>query len=416
MHIAQSQYKKQVAEDTIELKIDRLAGLGDGVGTHNGRKVFVPYAASGDIIRARIAKVTANADYATIVEILSPGPERIEPVCRHFTRCGGCALQHISHSAYAGFKLKMAQEAARKAGFDTDCVAQLVTFPANTRRRADLKVRNGKIGFFEEYSHRIVDIEECTVLEPDLLELVMQTKRQLPGLPEITRIRINGVDNGYDVMVEGQDGCKLQVTGCKQVRRLSIAGQKTIYQSGEVTLTLGSIVVDVPAGAFLQASRAAQAFMTERVQDAVKDSDHVLDLFAGIGTYSFPVSANSKLTAIEGDKAMVTAMQDAARKYKLENILRTERRDLFNHPLKRDELSGYDAVIINPPRAGAKAQAGQLAQAGIAKIVMVSCNPATFARDARLLKEGGYQLLKLTPVDQFVYSSHLELIAEFIRR
>lgn len=408
--------RKQVAEKIIELRIDKLAGLGDGAGEYEGSKVFIPYTVAGDFVRARIGKETSDATYATIERILKPGKGRIDPVCRHFTRCGGCMLQHLDNALYFDFKQKMAEEAVRKAGFDMACVKSIVRFPANTRRRVDLKVKNGKIGYHAERSHKIVDLEDCRVLEPELLELVMQIKNRLPALPKITAIKINGVDGGYDVIVDGNDGNNLQVADCPGIKRLSVRNGsvfKAVYQNGEVTLALGGVTVEVPPNAFLQASRAAQTAMTDLVKSAVHPAKNVLDLFAGIGTYAFPVSAHAFVTAIEGDKAMTDAMQKAAEKHGISDRFKVMERDLFYTPLTKDQLAGYDAVIINPPRAGAKAQAERLALSQVAKIVMVSCNPATFTRDARILKESGYKLQSLTPLDQFVYSSHLELVAEF---
>lgn len=403
----------KVPQIITELKIDKLAGLGDGVGINDGKKIFVPYTAAGDIIRARITKETAEATYAEIEEILTPGKDRIAPVCKHFGTCGGCTLQHINRNIYNDFKYKTAQEAVRKAGFDENCVDNLITLPANTRRRVDLKISSGKLGFYEGGSHKIVDIEECEVLEPELLELVMQIKRQVTNLKDITAIQINGVDGGYDVVIEGNS---ILPEKLKSIKRLSVRNKgklKTIYQQGQVTISLDDIVVDVPSGAFLQASRMSQDIMTRLVKSAVTGSANVLDLFSGIGTYSFPISSFAKVTAIEGEKLMADAMNNAAKKYNISNKFKAVKRDLFINPLTKGELSGYDAVIINPPRTGAKAQTLELAKTAISKIIMVSCNPATFTRDARILKEGGYKLQKVTPIDQFVYNAHLELVAEF---
>jgi 23S rRNA (uracil1939-C5)-methyltransferase len=321
----------------------------------------------------------------------------------------------MEHALYYDFKQKMAEEAVRKAGFGTDCVKTIVTFPADSRRRVDLKVKNGAIGFHAGRSHTIVDMEECKVMEPALFDVVMRIKNQLSGLPDVTALQINGVDNGYDIAVDGKGDISVDVP---EIRRLSVregAGFRTVCRKGAVTLALGDITVDVPPGAFLQASHAAQVWMTHLVIEAVKTAGNVLDLFAGIGTYAFPVSESASVTAVEGDKAMVEAMRDAAKKHVPGRKFRAQRRDLFSSPLDAGELAGFEAVIINPPRAGAKAQAMQLAVSRVKKIVMVSCNPATFTRDARILREGGYRLHDVIPVDQFAYSPHLELVAEFMR-
>ncbi len=407
-----------MAEDIIALTIDRIAGLGDGVGTYNGRKVFVPYTIAGDVIEVRIVKRTADTLYGTLHKILTPGNGRIRPPCRHSGECGGCTLQHVAAPLYLAFKQDMAREAVRKAGFNPDCVDNAMTFAPDTRRRVELKAGGGRLGFYAGQSHRIVDMEDCRVMEPELLVLVLRIREQLHGLAGISGIQINGVDGGYDVVAEGKDGRRLHVADCSSVLRLSIREGKeteTIYQSGEVALSLGGIKVAVPAGAFLQASRPAQEYMTKRVTEAAGNAGSVLDLFAGIGTYSFPLSVHASVTAIEGDAGMTRAMQDAAATHPIRHSFKPVLRDLFRSPVTAKELGAYDAVVINPPRTGAKAQSEELARSHIPRIVMVSCNPATFTRDARLLKDGGYHLKRLTPVDQFIYSSHLELIAEFTR-
>lgn len=403
-----------MTERTIELKIDKLAGLGDGVGHHEGKKIFVPHTTAGDVVRAVITRETADATYAAITEILTPGKDRIAPACRHFSTCGGCALQHIAASTYRNFKQSMAQEAVRKAGFDIS-VEDIIALPAASRRRIELKAGNGKIGFYEERSRNLVNIEDCRIMEPELLALVMDIKKQLSSLP-VKTIQMNGVDDGYDILLEGTGDIKWQPDN-RKIKRISIRNGdkiKTIYQPGDVTLSLGNVKIDISPGAFLQASRAAQSIMTSLVKNAVGNCCNVLDLFAGIGTYSFPVAADTRVTAIEGDKTMVAAMQNTAQKYKIAHFKATQR-DLFSQPFTPTELTPYDAAIINPPRPGAKAQSEQLAKSPVKKMVMVSCNPATFSRDARILKEGGYALQKLTPIDQFVYSPHLELVAEFMK-
>ncbi|HEU5046742.1 MAG TPA: hypothetical protein VFT64_02760 [Rickettsiales bacterium] len=422
-----------MAENIITLKVEKLAGLGDGMGMHNGRKVFLPYVCTGDTVRARIIRRTTDADYAQLVEVISPSPERIAPPCPHFGICGGCTLQHISDTAYAEFKQTMAREAVRKAGFDPNLTVELARFPAGSRRRVELKAAGGKLGFYAEGSHTIIDIGECMVLEPELLSLIMRLKLQLISAPGTTRLQINGVDGGYDLLLEG--AAKIDPSQSPEIRRISVRENnkiRIVYESGPVIMTLAGAEVEVPPGAFLQASRDAQALMTNLVVQAAAGCVQILDLFSGIGTYSFPLLASASVTAVEGEQSMVEAMKKvvfskppAALLSAPEEVVtvapvrtpafsfKALQRDLFQRPYTAAELKPYDIVIINPPRAGAKAQAEELAASQVPKIVMVSCNPATFTRDARLLKAGGYELVKLTPVDQFVYSSHLELVAEF---
>lgn len=403
-------------QDSItSLKIDRLAGLGDGVGLHNGKKIFVPYTTAGDVVDVRIRKKTVDADYASLEKIINPSKERATPVCKHFGECGSCALQHVSQFIYTGFKQDIAKEAVRKAGYDTACVEPLVTFPAATRRRVDLKIHNGKIGFYAGQSHRIVDMTECKVLEPELFTLVMQIKSQLSGLQDISGVQINGVDGGYDVLVDGADGGKLKLASIKRLSVRENGVIRTLYQSGDVCVTLGGFAADVPPGAFLQASRQAQELMIFLVLRGAEGAVKALDLFAGIGTYSFPLSNICTVMAIEGEKAMAQVINTTAHKHSLSSKIKAEMRDLFLNPIRHETLTLYDTVVINPPRTGAKSQSEELAKSKTARLIMVSCNPATFSRDAHMLKEGGYKLNRLTPIDQFVYSAHLELVAEFTR-
>jgi 23S rRNA (uracil1939-C5)-methyltransferase len=406
-----------VAETTITLTIEKLAGLGDGTGTYEGRKIFVPCTLAGDVVRVRPVRETADATHAVLEEILTPSPQRIAPVCVHFGACGGCTLQHLSKTVYQDFKQGMALAAVRKAGYDAGCVAPLIILPAASRRRAELKVEDGKLGFYEAGSHTLVDIRECHILEPQLFTLLLRLKPWLLSLGGLKTLQINGVDGGYDLLLEGGSSAKWQPKPDPSLRRISARHNDqvtTLYENGPVTVSLGDISVNVPPGAFLQASREAQDLMIGLVTKAMKGARNVLDLFAGIGTYSFALAKHAQVTAIEGDNAMVEAIQEASNRHSLNKKLTAQRRDLFHRPLNLKDLAAYDGVVLNPPRTGAKAQCEVLAAIKIPRLVMVSCNPATFARDAKLLREGGYQLAHVTPIDQFVYSSHLELVAEFL--
>jgi 23S rRNA (uracil1939-C5)-methyltransferase len=407
-----------MTDKIVTLTIEKLAGLGDGLAVHAGHRIFVPYTLAGDVVRARIVRETKDASYAAIEEIITPGAGWIQPVCRHFSACGGCTLQHVNGDDYRDFKQQMAREAVRKAGFDPACVEPLLSMLTASRRRVDLKVYGGRLGYYEEGSHRLVDIEECRVVEPALEALLLRMKPKLLALPGLTGVQINGVDEGYDIVLSGGGSSKWQVAGEKDVRRISVYERKearTLFESGPVTVRMGEVTVNVPPGAFLQASREAQAVMTRFVLEAAGDAPDVLDLFAGLGTFGFPLSTRAQVTAVEAEWAMVKAMKEAAARHTLADRFKAERRDLFQSPVPSGELGDYDAVIINPPRGGAKEQCAMLARSNVKKLVMISCNPATFSRDARLLREGGYRLKKLVPIDQFVYSPHLEINAEFTK-
>ena len=376
----------------------------------------MPCTLAGDVVRAQPVRETADATHAVLEAIITPSPQRVAPVCAHFGVCGGCTLQHIEPKTYQEFKHGMAQAAVRKAGYDAACVAPLVTLPAASRRRAELKVEGGKLGFYEAGSHTLIDLSECHVLEPQLLALLLRLKPWLLGLSGFKSLHVNGIDNGYDLLLQGINTAKPPLLPDPSLRRISARFNDTIttlYEDAAATVTLADVKIKVPPGAFLQASRKAQELMTGLVTQAMKDARHVLDLFAGIGTYSFALTRRAHVTAVEGDNAMVEAMREAAARHGLGKKLNAQRRDLFHRPLNLNDLAAYDGVVLNPPRSGAKAQCEVLSAIKIPRVVMVSCNPATFARDARLLREGGYHLTRVTPIDQFVYGSHLELAAEF---
>lgn len=407
-------------EEKIVLTIEKLAGLGDGAGMFEGQRIFVPYTLPGDVVQAHIVRQTKEASYAIPSEILTPSPSRAIPPCKHFADCGGCALQHMQPQDYHDFKQQMAREAVRKAGFDNE-VAPLMSLPAASRRRTELKIEKGKLGYYAQYSHRLVDIEECKVLEPALEALILALKPELAKVRGLASMHINGVDGGYDIVCAGTNLNHWKpephlFSAHQDIMRFSVregAKLRTIYQKDKVTLTLAGVKVNVPPLAFLQASAQAQEWMTGFVLESVEDAKKILDLFAGIGTYSFPLASKASVTAYEGDASMVHAMKDAAKQHALTDKVTAHQRDLFTRPIASADLGAYDAIVINPPRSGAKEQCIALATSQVKKLVMISCNPATFARDARILKEGGYKLLRLQPVDQFVYSSHLEIMAEF---
>ena len=399
----------------LTLTIEKIAGLGDGAAIHEGRRIFVPYTLAGDVVSARISRSTKDADYAELMEVITPGPGRAQPVCRHFATCGGCSLQQLDRSLYTDFKSRMAREAVRKAGFNPALTGPLAVMPVNSRRRAEFKIEGGKLGYLAEGSHRLIDIEECKVLEPDLEALVLKLKPELVKPAGLTGMHINTVDGGYDVLLHGTGPAP--VLEADLLLRISIGsedGIRTLSKHAPVTVTFGTVKVELMPGAFLQAAKEAQALMTGFVKDAVKGAKTILDLFAGLGTFSFPLAEKANVTAIEGEAPMVRAMQEAAQRHAFKNF-RAEARNLFTNPVKAAALDRYDAVIMNPPRAGAKEQSAELTTSKVKKLVMISCNPATFARDARLLKEGGWGLVRALPIDQFSFTPHLEILAEFAR-
>ncbi|MDB5684849.1 MAG: rRNA (uracil-5-)-methyltransferase RumA [Sphingomonas bacterium] len=393
--------------------IVRLAGRGDGV-TADGR--FAPLAAPGDFLAAE----------GTIV----PGPHHATPPCRHFPKCGGCQLQHVDDAAYAEFIVARIAGALTAQGIDLPEIAAPYLSPPRTRRRASLRAerigRRTVIGFNEEASHHIVDMRECHVLAPALFALVAPLREMLPKLIAERRggdVQMTLADQGVDLLLgkvtaEGLEAAEALNSFAEThgLARLTIDdgyGPQPRWEPRPVTVTLGGVAVALPPGGFLQATADGEAVLVAAVQDAVGGAERVADLFSGLGTFALPLSATARVLAVEGARDAALALKAAA--VRAQRQLLVEHRDLFRRPLDAKELGRFDAIVLDPPRAGAKEQMGLLAAAPVARIAYVSCNPATFARDARTLVDGGFRLERITPVGQFRWSTHVELVGRFVR-
>lgn len=417
-------------KEQIELCITRLAGLGDGVGEHDGRPVFVPLTAVGDVVRAAIPP---GGQRARLVEVMEASPDRQKPPCPHFGLCGGCSLQHLNPAVYEAFKEAIARDAARQSGADEAVVRPLFLSGAASRRRAECKVAVDKgevtLGFLAARSHDVVAVTECKVVDAAIAAAFPAWREALGRWKKPSRVRavqFTHADNGLDVLlhVDGRlkpaDSEALRAFAAEQgIVRLCIAqegGEPQAVIAGEPVLRLGDAAVELPVAAFLQATSASQDVMAAEVLAHCAGHERVADLYSGCGTYSLPLAqAGHRVHAYEGGAEAVTALFNAARKHGLQEQLASHTRDLYAAPLTVRELQAYDAVVVNPPRNGALPQAQAIAQSGVATVVMVSCNPATFIRDAKALAEGGYRLVSLLPVDQFTWSHHLELVGAFRR-
>ena len=414
------------------VNINELGGLGDGFATHEGRRIVVPYTMPGDTVSIEIKGNSKDIARGSLVEIVTPSKERKPPVCRHFSVCGGCSLQHLPDNMYATLKQQMLQTAVSRAGYDPSVVLPIARIPANTRRRAIFKVsatrQEVNIGYYEASSHVLLPIDECPLLTPEIWELIPELQAVIPKLahPEdVTEISITLSDTGLDVIIitdpPAQVPDTLHLTEFAEthdISRISWHWQKgitTIVLRRPVQLMLGDIAVTLPVRYFLQATKEGQMLITSMITEATKDSAKIIDLYAGCGTYSFPMSAYAHVNAVEGDVSMIHSMQNAISEVGLKQKLLATHQDLFRQPYNKSELSSYDAAVINPPRNGAETQMSQLAQSRTPIIVMVSCNPNSFQRDAGLLRTGGYKLEKALAIDQFLWSSHLEIVAVFTK-
>jgi 23S rRNA (uracil1939-C5)-methyltransferase len=377
-------------------RIVRLAARGDGV-TESGR--FVPMVAPGDMVAED--------------GVVTPGPHHQAPPCRHFPECGGCQLQHVDDAAYADFLKDRIASALAALGLAVPDILEPHLSPPRSRRRTALKAAGGLVGFNEEASHRIVDMRECHVLRPELFALVAPLRRLLKSRAGIT---MTLADQGVDLLLEGVSAEGLEATEAmiafaqeNGLARLALDdgfGPQTLWEPERVTITLAGVPVALPIRAFLQATAEGEAALVAAVREAVDGAAVIADLFAGLGTFALALSG--KVYAAEGARDAVLALKGAGRG------IFAEHRDLFRRPLDVTELNRFEAVVLDPPRAGAKELAPNLAASSVPRLAYVSCNPNTFARDARELVEGGYRLLWIRPVGQFRWSTHVELAAAFL--
>ena len=393
-------------------EIVRVAAKGDGV-TASGR--HVPLTGPGDLVRQDGS--------------IERGPHHVDPPCRHFPKCGGCQLQHLDDAALADFVSDRVVHAAKGQGLDSRSVAPPAMSPPRTRRRATLRAVNGGgrplIGFNEGGSHRVVDLRECHILLPELFALVEPLRTYLSKLKGRYAIEIDltRIDQGVDCGLKGFTPDGLEQTEdlldfCRDhgLARLTLDhgyGPEAFWEPEPATVTLGGVPVAFPSGAFLQATAHGENALSSAARQWLVDCTMVADLFAGLGTFAFALANSSKLMAVEADKAAILACLSAANVAR--KPLETAHRDLFRNPLRVEELAGFDGVLLDPPRAGAKAQIEQLAASDVPRICYISCNPSSWSRDASLLVATGYELAELRPVGQFRWSTHVELASLFTK-
>ena len=393
-------------------KIIRIAARGDGV-TASGNHLAL--AAPGDVIREDGS--------------LEHGPHHVDPPCRHFPTCGGCQLQHCDEEALAQFVHNRVVFAAQSQGLEPEHIAAPAMSPLHSRRRASLRAVNGGgkplIGFNEGGSHKVVDMRECHVLLPELFALIAPLRAYFARLQGRFAIGIElaRVDQGVDVglsgfLPEGLDQTEDLLDFCRDhgLARLTLDngyGAEAFWEPEPVTVALGGIPVAFPPGAFMQATQHGEASLVAAATEWLGDCEHVADLFAGLGTFTLALAHSSKVTAAEADRSATLALKSAAAAARLP--IETAHRDLFRNPLRADELAQYNGVLLDPPRAGAKAQVEQIAASEVKRVVYISCNPSSWSRDCTMLKDAGYRLAELRPVGQFRWSTHVELASLFLK-
>lgn len=427
----------------LEVTIETLGARGDGVVLLPGddesaaEPLYLAQTLPGERVLARLGGPSPQGLRGEVIELLVPSPDRVEPPCPHFGPCGGCLLQHFAPAPYRAWKRGLLVEALRKRGFAEAeaLVRPLLALPPGTRRRASFSaLRQGRrvlLGFNRRFSHAVEDMSECHLLAPPLVAMLPALRQALaPLLPEgkprdvVATLTESGIDLLLDLPVEPDLAAREALAALAaelDLARLSLAvagaAPPPLAERRSPRITLGGVAVTPPPGGFLQPTAEGEAALTALVLEAVPgDADTVADLYSGCGTFSFPLAARGhRVHAVEGAAEPLAALQRAARQGEMAQRITAEQRDLERDPVTADELEGGDAAVFDPPRAGAKAQAAELAASDLPVVVAVSCNPGTFARDARALVEGGFTLDWAAPVDQFPWSGHLELVARFSR-
>jgi len=402
--------------ETVEIL--RLGHAGDGI-TEDG--LFVPYTVPGDVVR-----VIREGARGHVQGIVAPGPSRAEPVCSHFGRCGGCALQMMAQESYLAWKRESVLNALRQRGFADAPVEAIRAVPPGTRRRAMFKARadSGRVtlGFYEPESRRLVDILECPVLVPALARLIGPLKIHLARIlrpNETAELHATATETGVDLSLKIKRGrspdllmALSELAAVLKLARLNWNGE-TVAMTAAPAMSIGRFTVALPPESFLQPTKEGEAIVQGLVREEAGSARRIADLFSGCGTFALDLAEGRAIHAVDNAEAQIGALAGAAKAGRAN--LTAETRDLFRRPLLASELARFDAVVLDPPRPGATAQVQALAQSTVPTVFYVSCNPASFARDARILVDDGYRLTRVVPLDQFLWSPHVELFAHFVR-
>jgi 23S rRNA (uracil1939-C5)-methyltransferase len=400
------------------LAIGRLGAQGDGVADTARGPLFVPFALPGEQVNADVGH-----GRAVLVSIERPSPLRIEPACRHFGACGGCVIQHLEHQAYRDWKRAIVVQALRSRGIETE-VEALIPCEPHTRRRAVFTTRRTEagmlFGFNRLASNEIVPVEECPVLAPGIVSTLGPLKTLAATVCATSKpfhVIATMTASGLDVAV--RDGGRLGEAARRAAVRFAIEqGFARLSIDGEIVIeprkpvvTFDGIAVSPPPGGFLQATEKAEQAMAALVGNHLARAKRIADLFSGCGTFALRLARHAEIHAVEGDAAALAALDRGFREASGLRRVTVERRDLVRRPLTARELARFDGLVFDPPRAGAEEQSKQVARSEVPFVAAVSCNPATLARDLRILVEGGYRLKSVTPVDQFLWSPHVEAVA-----
>jgi len=408
------------------LVIDHVGHRGDGVAFADGQNVYVPYTLGGETVE--VAPVPGHhPDRRHLLQVERASPERVTPFCPHFGTCGGCAIQHWETERYRAWKRDIVIETLAQAKLACD-VYPLIDAHGLGRRRITLHARMGthdvlKVGFAAANSHDIIPVDRCPILDPGLsgaLDAGWAVAEPLISIGKPLDIQITTTDSGLDIDVRGSGPLPApmiatlsRIAEQHRLARLTRHGELVLMRTPP-TITIGTAQVTLPPGSFLQATVAGEETLAALVAEHCRRAKHIADLFCGVGPFALRLAAKARIAAFDNDEGAVTALQKAATSTSGLKPIKAQARDLFRRPLMPQELRDYEAIVFDPPRQGAQAQVLQLAASKVPVVIAVSCNVATFARDARILIDGGYRLEGVTPVDQFRHTPHVELVARFV--
>lgn len=413
--------------EVVEFAVDRLGGQGDGIAAHGGSAVYVPFTLPGERVRARVA-----GDRGELEAVLEPSPARVVPPCPHFGACGGCALQHLDHAAYLAWKIGQLRATLARERIETEVLAPFAAQPASRRRLAlHARRRGGRValGYKARRAWDLVEVHACPIARPELVAA-------LPVLAELARplfehpksaptLHLTSTLTGLDLDLTGVEArsgglsadARVRVSAAAQAAdfaRVTLAGE-VLFQARRPLVRFGQATVALPPGGFLQAVEGAEQTMAAAALEGVGDASRVADLYCGAGAFTFRLAERASVLALDGSAGAVEALKGAVASAPGLKQVSAEARDLVRRPLLGPEMKRLDAVVFDPPRAGALEQVREIAASKVARVVAVSCNPSTFVRDARVLLDAGFRCLRVLPVDQFRWSPHMELVALFER-
>jgi 23S rRNA (uracil1939-C5)-methyltransferase len=409
----------------VTLAIEALGARGDGIALHEGRRLHVPFALPGETIRARL-----SGEGAELVTILTANPDRFAAECVYFTACGGCVLQHLSPPRVADWKRERVASALGRVGLSPPIASTRDAHGAGRRRiTLHIRQREGAIvaGFMRAKSHQVIDLEACPLLVPALAgapDIARRIGHILRGVPKPLDLQFTATAIGLDLDLRGAGTLDnplrqklISYAVEAKLARLTLHGERLIEVAPpfvELENT-NHIKAFLPPGAFLQATARAEALLAEIAGDKLAGAKHIADLFCGLGPFGLRLGNRMKVSGYDSDKGAIEAFRRSIRADPGGKPVVAEARDLFRRPLFASELKAFDAVLLDPPRQGAQAQVTEIAKSKLTRVVYISCDPESFARDAATLVKAGFRLGEVIPVDQFRHSPHVELVADFSR-